>query len=236
MGAPGGAEGADCRPLTLHSPQFCQPSGWQLCAERNPPTFFVAVLTDINSERHYCACLTFWEPAEPAQVSSGPLGGSSDGVEPLAPASSHLCPWVCLPVCGWSWHPNPMEAGVPEGQSSQSPLRPPPGFVGRAWELGEQGSCPQEALCTEDAAVREEQVDEGGPVRLSPVAPGPPGQLFAPKTLVLVSRLDHAEVFRVRQAAGARGGTGAPAGCAAMGSCGPCRTAWASSTPSTWRA
>nr|KAF6497565.1 SET binding factor 1 [Rousettus aegyptiacus] len=104
---------------------FCQPSGWQLCAERNPPTFFVAVLTDINSERHYCACLTFWEPAEPAQ-----------------------------------------------------------------------GSCPQEALCTEDAAVREEQVDEGGPVRLSPVAPGPPGQLFAPKTLVLVSRLDHAEVFR----------------------------------------
>uniref|UniRef100_A0A8I5KPS7 SET binding factor 1 n=1 Tax=Homo sapiens TaxID=9606 RepID=A0A8I5KPS7_HUMAN len=46
---------------------FCQPSGWQLCPERNPPTFFVAVLTDINSERHYCACLTFWEPAEPSQ-------------------------------------------------------------------------------------------------------------------------------------------------------------------------
>ncbi|XP_023381199.1 myotubularin-related protein 5 [Pteropus vampyrus] len=99
---------------------FCQPSGWQLCPERNPPTFFVAVLTDINSERHYCACLTFWEPAEPTQ----------------------------------------------------------------------------EALCPEDAAVREEQVDEGGPVRLSPVAPGPPVQLFAPKTLVLVSRLDHVEVFR----------------------------------------
>ncbi|KAF5928236.1 hypothetical protein HPG69_014841 [Diceros bicornis minor] len=99
---------------------FCQPSGWQLCPERNPPTFFVAVLTDINSERHYCACLTFWEPAEPTQ----------------------------------------------------------------------------QAVCTEDAAEREEDVDEGGPVRLSPAAPGPPGQLFAPKTLVLVSRLDHAEVFR----------------------------------------
>uniref|UniRef100_A0A8C8S894 SET binding factor 1 n=1 Tax=Pelusios castaneus TaxID=367368 RepID=A0A8C8S894_9SAUR len=40
---------------------FCQPSGWQLFSERNPPTFFVAVLTDINSERHYCACFTFWE-------------------------------------------------------------------------------------------------------------------------------------------------------------------------------
>lgn len=46
---------------------FCQPSGWQLCPERNPPTFFVAVLTDINSERHYCACLTFWEPVESTQ-------------------------------------------------------------------------------------------------------------------------------------------------------------------------
>uniref|UniRef100_A0A8C5QBF1 SET binding factor 1 n=1 Tax=Leptobrachium leishanense TaxID=445787 RepID=A0A8C5QBF1_9ANUR len=40
---------------------FCQPSGWQLCAEKNPPTFFIAVLTDINSERHYCSCFTFWE-------------------------------------------------------------------------------------------------------------------------------------------------------------------------------
>uniref|UniRef100_G1PTN5 SET binding factor 1 n=1 Tax=Myotis lucifugus TaxID=59463 RepID=G1PTN5_MYOLU len=99
---------------------FCQPSGWQLCPERNPPTFFVAVLTDINSERHYCACLTFWEPAEPAQ----------------------------------------------------------------------------EAVCSEDAAGREEEAGEGGSGRLSPGTPGPPGQLFAPKTLVLVSRLDHVEVFR----------------------------------------
>ncbi|XP_004409717.1 PREDICTED: myotubularin-related protein 5 [Odobenus rosmarus divergens] len=99
---------------------FCQPSGWQLCPERNPPTFFVAVLTDINSERHYCACLTFWEPAEPTQ----------------------------------------------------------------------------EVVCAEDATEREEEADEGGPAQLSPATPGPPGQLFAPKTLVLVSRLDHAEVFR----------------------------------------
>lgn len=54
-------------------------------------------------------------------------------------------------------------------------------------------------------------------MRLSPVTPGPPGQLFAPKTLVLVSRLDHAEVFRVRRAPRARGRTrGAPAGCAAI--------------------
>lgn len=43
---------------------------------------------------------------------------------------------------------------------------------------------------------------------LSTAAPGPSGQLFAPKTLVLVSRLDHAEVFRVRRAAGHRAGCG----------------------------
>ncbi|MGH0127623.1 UNVERIFIED_CONTAM: hypothetical protein FKN15_035263 [Acipenser sinensis] len=46
---------------------FCQPSGWQLFTKRQPPTFFVAVLTDINSERHYCACFTFWEAVEDSQ-------------------------------------------------------------------------------------------------------------------------------------------------------------------------
>uniref|UniRef100_A0A8C8AXT7 SET binding factor 1 n=1 Tax=Otus sunia TaxID=257818 RepID=A0A8C8AXT7_9STRI len=84
---------------------FCQPSGWQLFTERNPPTFFVAVLTDINSERHYCACFTFWEAVESAQEE-------------------------------------------------------------------------------EEEAEKE------------PSSPVQPAQLFAPKSLVLVSRLDHAEVFR----------------------------------------
>ncbi|XP_030630678.1 myotubularin-related protein 5 [Chanos chanos] len=46
---------------------FCQPNGWQLVPERLPPSFFVAVLTDINSERHYCACFTFWEAVENPQ-------------------------------------------------------------------------------------------------------------------------------------------------------------------------
>uniref|UniRef100_A0A8C2G4I6 SET binding factor 1 n=1 Tax=Cyprinus carpio TaxID=7962 RepID=A0A8C2G4I6_CYPCA len=47
---------------------FCQPSGWELDPERKPPSFFVSVLTDINSERHYCACFTFWESVENPQV------------------------------------------------------------------------------------------------------------------------------------------------------------------------
>uniref|UniRef100_A0A7M4E9Y4 SET binding factor 1 n=1 Tax=Crocodylus porosus TaxID=8502 RepID=A0A7M4E9Y4_CROPO len=89
---------------------FCQPSGWQLFTERNPPNFFVAVLTDINSERHYCACFTFWEAVEIIQVTRG------------------------------------------------------------------------------DEEEEEEEMDSSLPVQ--------PVQLFAPKSLVLVSRLDHTEVFR----------------------------------------
>uniref|UniRef100_A0A452R3T7 SET binding factor 2 n=2 Tax=Ursus americanus TaxID=9643 RepID=A0A452R3T7_URSAM len=41
--------------------KFCQPGGWQLSRERKQPTFFVVVLTDIDSDRHYCSCLTFYE-------------------------------------------------------------------------------------------------------------------------------------------------------------------------------
>uniref|UniRef100_A0A3B5KX53 Uncharacterized protein n=1 Tax=Xiphophorus couchianus TaxID=32473 RepID=A0A3B5KX53_9TELE len=51
---------------------FCQPSGWQLVPERQPASFFVAVLTDINSERHYCACFTFWEGLDSPQVRGTP--------------------------------------------------------------------------------------------------------------------------------------------------------------------
>ncbi|XP_034082853.1 myotubularin-related protein 5-like isoform X1 [Gymnodraco acuticeps] len=47
---------------------FCQPTGWQLYTERQPASFFVAVLTDINSERHYCACFTFWEGLDNPQL------------------------------------------------------------------------------------------------------------------------------------------------------------------------
>uniref|UniRef100_A0A8C3QDD6 Uncharacterized protein n=1 Tax=Geospiza parvula TaxID=87175 RepID=A0A8C3QDD6_GEOPR len=61
---------------------FCQPSGWQLFPERNPPTFFVAVLTDINSERHYCACFTFWEAVESPQVPTDKEEEASSLVQP----------------------------------------------------------------------------------------------------------------------------------------------------------
>uniref|UniRef100_A0A671RRT0 Myotubularin-related protein 5-like n=1 Tax=Sinocyclocheilus anshuiensis TaxID=1608454 RepID=A0A671RRT0_9TELE len=93
---------------------FCQPSGWQLVPERKPPSFFVSVLTDINSERHYCACFTFWKSVENPQV-----------------CAEHL------------------QKGEPS-----------------------------------------EADEDDSPDVLQPA------QLYAPKSLVLVSRLDHTEVFR----------------------------------------
>ncbi|CAG5856281.1 unnamed protein product [Menidia menidia] len=91
---------------------FCQPGGWRLSRERKPPTFFTVVLTDIDSDRHYCSCLTFYEA-----------------------------------------------------------------------EVNLQGSKSIEADGDED-----EETEEDGLIQ--------PAQVFAPKSLILVSRLDHPEIFR----------------------------------------
>ncbi|XP_054911397.1 myotubularin-related protein 5 isoform X1 [Poeciliopsis prolifica] len=60
---------------------FCQPSGWQLVPERQPASFFVAVLTDINSERHYCACFTFWEGLDNPQLKKVDAGDADEADE-----------------------------------------------------------------------------------------------------------------------------------------------------------
>ncbi|XP_018552570.1 myotubularin-related protein 5 isoform X5 [Lates calcarifer] len=63
---------------------FCQPSGWQLVPERQPASFFVAVLTDINSERHYCACFTFWEDLDNPQLQKAEASEADEVDEELA--------------------------------------------------------------------------------------------------------------------------------------------------------
>ncbi|XP_023142269.1 myotubularin-related protein 5 isoform X3 [Amphiprion ocellaris] len=63
---------------------FCQPSGWQLVPERQPASFFVAVLTDINSERHYCACFTFWEGLDNPQLQKAEASEADEADEELA--------------------------------------------------------------------------------------------------------------------------------------------------------
>ncbi|XP_016319030.1 myotubularin-related protein 13-like, partial [Sinocyclocheilus anshuiensis] len=93
---------------------FCQPGGWRLSRERKLPTFFTVVLTDIDSERHFCSCLTFFEA-----------------------------------------------------------------------EVNLQGSKTLEA----DGDVAEDvDEEEDGLIQ--------PAQIFAPKSLILVSRLDYPEIFR----------------------------------------
>ncbi|XP_068197560.1 myotubularin-related protein 13 isoform X2 [Antennarius striatus] len=91
---------------------FCQPGGWRLSRDRKAPTFFTVVLTDIDSDRHYCSCLTFYEA-----------------------------------------------------------------------EVNLQGSKSIEADGDED-----EDAEEDGLIQ--------PAQVFAPKSLILVSRLDYPEIFR----------------------------------------
>ncbi|XP_074482084.1 myotubularin-related protein 5 isoform X3 [Sebastes fasciatus] len=63
---------------------FCQPSGWQLVPERQPASFFVAVLTDINSERHYCACFTFWEGLDNPHLQKAEASEVDEADEDLA--------------------------------------------------------------------------------------------------------------------------------------------------------
>ncbi|NWT84909.1 MTMRD protein, partial [Lanius ludovicianus] len=63
---------------------FCQPGGWQLSKERKQPTFFVVVLTDIDSERHYCSCLTFYEAEINLQGTKEIEGEEESGL--IAPA------------------------------------------------------------------------------------------------------------------------------------------------------
>uniref|UniRef100_A0A674P1Y8 SET binding factor 2 n=1 Tax=Takifugu rubripes TaxID=31033 RepID=A0A674P1Y8_TAKRU len=95
---------------------FCQPGGWRLSRDRKAPTFFTVVLTDIDSDRHYCSCLTFYEAEVNLQV--------------------RLKHWRAIEADG----------------------------------------------------DEDEESEENGLIQ--------PAQVFAPKSLILVSRLDYPEIFR----------------------------------------
>ncbi|KAL8615600.1 hypothetical protein ACOMHN_026590 [Nucella lapillus] len=62
----------DC-PFTTGLELFCQPTGYALSTQQQQPAFYVAVLTDIDADRHYCATFTFHEtvamtPSKPDDV------------------------------------------------------------------------------------------------------------------------------------------------------------------------
>ncbi|XP_045539578.1 myotubularin-related protein 5 [Papilio machaon] len=69
---------------------FCQPQGWSLSTERSEPRFYVSVLTDVDANRHYCACLCFNEtvaitPTKPADEDEESLESS----RPVANITHH---------------------------------------------------------------------------------------------------------------------------------------------------
>jgi len=57
---------------------FCQPNGWLLSTERQEPTFFVFVLTDVEGKRLYCPCLSFSEAVSKEKVG---LSSATDDIE-----------------------------------------------------------------------------------------------------------------------------------------------------------
>jgi len=67
--------------------QFCQPQGWALSTERQEPRFFVSILTDIDANRHYCACM--FVPSKPVDEEEDPVDGDSRPLVRAIPAITH---------------------------------------------------------------------------------------------------------------------------------------------------
>lgn len=73
---------------------FCQPQGWALSTDRQEPQFFVSILTDIDANRHYCACMCFNEtisitPSKPVDEEEDPVDGDSRTLVRTIPAIAH---------------------------------------------------------------------------------------------------------------------------------------------------
>ncbi|CAB3252550.1 unnamed protein product [Arctia plantaginis] len=65
---------------------FCQPQGWALSTERTEPRFYVSVLTDVDANRHYCACLCFNETV--AITPTKPADEDEESLESARPVSN----------------------------------------------------------------------------------------------------------------------------------------------------
>lgn len=79
--------------------RFCQPQGWRLSTQRQQPSFFVFVLTDMSGNRLHCACLCFYEPIaiqptrhdeeiDDESINSGSIDGQSVTAYTIASNSS----------------------------------------------------------------------------------------------------------------------------------------------------
>lgn len=134
--------------------QFCQPLGWALSNELLEPQFFVSVLTDIDANRHYCACLCFNEPV--AITANKPIDEEEDD-NLVSPNRTLMNPAVAIAAAGSAVVNN---SSLPQITSSALSLI-------------------QDATSKIMSNITHHSI------------------MYAPKCLVLVSRLDYTETFRV---------------------------------------
>lgn len=125
--------------------QFCQPLGWGLSNERLEPQYFVSVLTDIDANRHYCACLCFNETV--AITPNKPIDEEDD---------DNLL------------------------SSNRTLLNPAAVIAAAAGAVANNSTLIQDVTSKLTSNITHHSI------------------MYAPKCLVLVSRLDYTETFRVR--------------------------------------
>lgn len=140
----------------FRSLQFCQPLGWALSNERLEPRFFVSVLTDIDANRHYCACLCFNETV--AITPNKPIDEEEDD-NLLSSGRSILSPAAVIAAAG----------GAAATNSSL-----PVAVAAVATTTSGLGNASSTTSNITHHSI-----------------------MYAPKCLVLVSRLDYTETFRV---------------------------------------
>lgn len=131
--------------------KFCQPLGWGLSNERLEPQFFVSVLTDIDANRHYCACLCFNETV--AITPNKPIDEEEE--DSFSPRQTLLNPAAVVAAAGNAVVNN---FSLPSGTSV---------------------ALIQEANSKPISNITHHSI------------------MYAPKCLVLVSRLDYIETMRV---------------------------------------
>lgn len=65
-----------------------------MSTERQEPRFFVSILTDVDGNSHYCACMCFNEtvsitPSKPVDEEEDPVDGDNRALVKAIPAVSH---------------------------------------------------------------------------------------------------------------------------------------------------
>ena len=70
----------------LHLFQFCQPGGWQASYVYHDPTYYYAILTDVEGTHSYCGCLLFYEPVLSKKTRPGSQRRKSSSTEGQAKA------------------------------------------------------------------------------------------------------------------------------------------------------